>query len=205
MGKNYQKILDAKIEELLREGKRPSLLLHACCAPCSSYVLEYLTNYFDITVYFYNPNIYPKSEFEFRADELSRFVEKCYSDGRVKVVCENYNAEEFYSAVRGRENEIEGGDRCRICYALRLDRSARYAAENGFEYITTTLSISPHKNSEWLNDIGEKCAEKYNIKYLLSDFKKKNGYKRSCELSNEYRMYRQDYCGCEFSAKNREK
>ena len=199
---NYQKMLDEKLCELERENRRPSLLLHACCAPCSTYVLEYLSGYFDITVYFYNPNIYPESEYFFRADELSRFVEDCYKNKAINVVCENYNSSEFYEAVKGRESDSEGGDRCRLCYELRLARSAEYAAANGFDYFTTTLSISPHKNAEWLNDIGKKCAEKNNIEYLCSDFKKKNGYKRSCEITNEYGMYRQNYCGCVFSMRD---
>ena len=202
---NYAKLLQIELENIEQSQSRPSLLLHACCAPCSTYVLEYLCRYFDITVYFYNPNIYPMDEYNIRADELSRFVAECYACEKIKVVCENYNDAEFYEAVRGLENCGEGSERCRTCYELRLDRSARYASENSFDYFTTTLSISPYKNCEWLNKIGLKCAEKYNAKYLCADFKKNNGYRRSCELSKEYGLYRQDYCGCIYSKLESEK
>ena len=196
---NYQKMLDDELCKIEKSGVRPTLLLHACCAPCSSYVLEYLKKYFDITVYFYNPNIYPKEEYDFRADEMSRFAGLITESSDIKVICENYNPSEFYEAIKGYENEGELSDRCKLCYGLRLDKTAKLASKKGYDYFTTTLSISPHKNAEWLNKIGEKCAEKYNLKYLFSDFKKKNGYKRSCELSKEYGMYRQEYCGCVYS------
>ncbi len=196
---NYQTLLDKELEKIEMEGRRPSLLLHVCCAPCSSYVLEYLSRYFNITVYFYNPNIYPEKEYFYRSDELSRFISVCHKDDGVEIICENYNDKEFYDAVKGLEHLGEKSERCRACYALRLERSALYAAQNGFDYFTTTLSISPHKNADWLNEIGQNCGEKYNIKYLVSDFKKKGGYKRSCDISKEYNMYRQDYCGCVFS------
>ena len=202
---NYDKLLQNELAEIEKSGSKPSLLLHACCAPCSTYVLEYLSNHFDITVYFYNPNIYPKDEYYFRADELSRFIADCYKNENIKVVCENYNDDEFYEAISGLEGEGEGSTRCKRCYELRLDRAGRYAAENRFDYFTTTLSISPYKNCKWLNEIGGKCAEKYNIKYLFSDFKKNNGYKRSCEMSREYGLYRQDYCGCIYSKQESER
>ena len=202
---NYQSLLETELVKIENSEKRPSLLLHACCAPCSSYVLMYLARYFDITVYFYNPNIYPEDEFRFRADEMSRFVEECHQNDNIKVVFEKYNQDEFYKAVKGLEALPEGGERCRRCYELRLERSAAYAEANGYDYFTTTLSISPHKNAEWLNEIGEMCAEKHNIKHLPSDFKKKNGYKISCDISREYGMYRQDYCGCVFSFTESEK
>ncbi len=196
---NYQKMLDDELREIEKGSIRPSLLLHACCAPCSSYVLEYLARYFDITVYFYNPNIYPKEEYDFRADEMSRFAGLITKSSDIKVICEKYNPSEFYDAIKGHENEGELSDRCKACYELRLDKTAKLASEKGYDYFTTTLSISPHKNAEWLNEIGKICAKKYNLKYLFSDFKKKNGYKRSCELSKEYGMYRQEYCGCVYS------
>ena len=202
---NYQKLLDNKIEVLKSEDKKPSLLLHVCCAPCSSAVLEYLREYFCITVYFYNPNIYPKSEYDFRSEELSRFIEECCFLENISIICENYNSDEFYSAVAGREDDAEGGERCKRCFELRLEKSARKARELGCELFTTTLSVSPYKNSETLNEIGRSIAEKYNIEYLYSDFKKKNGYKRSCELSAEYKLYRQNYCGCIFSKREAEK
>ena len=196
---NYQKILDDTISNITAVGRRPRLLLHACCAPCSSYVLEYLSQYFDITLYFYNPNISPEEEYRFRADELVRLTEEMPLKADVSVITEKYNSDEFYNAVRGMEDQPEGASRCKICYRLRLEKSAEYAKDNGFDYFTTTLSISPYKNSVWLNEIGAELSERYGVGYLTSDFKKKNGYKRSCELSLQYGLYRQDYCGCEFS------
>ena len=201
---NYQLMLDKTIEKILREGERKSLLLHACCAPCSSYVLEYLSQYFDITLYFYNPNIAPEKEYFFRADELERLVEEMGLGENVKIVNEEYNSDEFYNYIKGLEGEAEGGSRCKLCYELRLGRAAVYAKEHEFDYFTTTLSISPYKNASWLNEIGSKLGERYGVEYLFSDFKKKNGYKRSCELSEKYSLYRQDYCGCEFSKRERE-
>ena len=202
---NYQLLLDKELEEIEKRGEKPSLLLHACCAPCSSYVLEYLARYFDITVYFYNPNIYPEKEYFFRSDELTRFVADCHKNDNIKIVCENYNDKEFYDAVRGLELLGEKSERCKACYLLRLDRSALYASQNNFDYFTTTLSISPHKNADWLNEIGNACGKKYNIGFLTSDFKKKGGYKRSCDISLEYGLYRQGYCGCVFSAQESER
>lgn len=200
---NYQRILDDTIKALDAERKRPRLLLHACCAPCSSYVIEYLSQYFDITLYFYNPNISPESEYAFRADELIRLTGEMPLGVDIPVVVEKYNSDEFYNIVVGMEDQPEGGSRCRSCYRLRLEKSAEYAKLNGFDYFTTTLSISPYKNSAWLNEIGVELAREHGIEYLISDFKKKNGYKRSCELSEEYGLYRQDYCGCEFSKRAR--
>lgn len=196
---NYQKEMEKIIEKNIKEGVRPTLLLHACCAPCSSYVLEYLEKYFDITVFFYNPNISSKEEYELRAQELKRFVAEKQFDNPVKVVIEEYNPDEFYSIVKGMEDYKEGGERCFICYGLRLEKTAEFAKEGQYDYFTTTLSISPLKNAEKLNQIGLKLEQKYGIKYLISDFKKKNGYKRSIELSKEYNLYRQNFCGCIFS------
>ena len=196
---NYQRILDDTINKLAAEGRRPRLLLHACCAPCSSYTIEYLSKYFDITLYFYNPNISPESEYDFRADELVRLTEEMSLGVNIPVEVEKHNSAEFYNAIVGMEDQPEGGSRCRVCYRLRLEKSAEYAKENGFDYFTTTLSISPYKNSAWLNEIGTELAQNYGVEYLISDFKKKNGYKRSCELSEKYGLYRQNYCGCEFS------
>lgn len=201
---NYQLVLDKKLDEIARNGERKSLLLHACCAPCSSYVLEYLSEYFDITLYFYNPNITPEKEYIFRADELGRLVSEMGLEAKVKLVNEEYNSDEFYNCIKGLEGEAEGGARCRRCYELRLEKSAEYAKKHGFDYFTTTLSISPYKNAAWLNEIGAGLCEKYQVEYLCSDFKKKNGYKRSCELSEIYSLYRQDYCGCEFSRRKGE-
>lgn len=196
---NYQIILDKEIQAL--DGRRPSLLLHSCCGPCSTYVLEYLSQYFDITVFYYNPNIYPPEEFEKRTVEQKKLIEKMFPDKSVGFVEGQYDDNRFYEAVKGLEDLPEGGERCFKCYRLRLEETAKKAKEYGFEYFTTTLSISPHKNAQKLNEIGEAVAQEYGLKYLLSDFKKKNGYKRSCELSAEYEIYRQDYCGCVFSVR----
>lgn len=199
---NYQIMTDKIIENIVKENKRPKLLLHVCCAPCSSYVLEYLNKYFEITAYFYNPNISTEKEFDLRARELERFSEVFPMENEARVVIENYDHNEFLALVHGKEDLKEGGARCFDCYRLRLEKSARYARENGFEMFTTTLSISPHKRAQWLNEIGKSMAEKYNVDYLYSDFKKKNGFKRSTELSKEYNLYRQSYCGCEFSKRD---
>lgn len=194
---NYSNLLENKIAEIKAKGEKPRLLLHACCAPCSSYVLEYLREYFDITLYFYNPNISPEKEYIFRQAELIRLVGEMGLP--ITVVSEKYSPEEFFEVSKGLEKEPEGGERCFKCYRLRLLKTAEYAAKNGFQFFTTTLSISPYKNAEKLNEIGGELGEKFGIDYLYSDFKKKNGYKRSIELSKEYNLYRQDYCGCIFS------
>lgn len=195
---NYSLFTDKLINEIKQSGKKPKLLLHVCCAPCSSYVLEYLGEHFEITAYYYNPNISPESEYILRLDELKRLVRETKSGAA--VVAGEYEPERFFELAKGREAEPEGGERCALCYRLRLGKSGEYAAANGFDYFTTTLSISPYKNAEKLNTIGGEIAQKLGIKYLYSDFKKKNGYKRSIELSKEYGLYRQDYCGCVFSA-----
>lgn len=199
---NYQKELEKEINKIQKENKVPKLLLHACCAPCSSYVLEYLSEYFEITVMFYNPNISTLSEYDHRADELIRLVKEMDLKHKVSVVIEPYNSEEFYNIAKGYEECIEGGERCFRCYELRLKKAAEYAATNKFDYFTTTLSISPLKNSEKLNSIGKKLSDMYDIPYLFSDFKKKDGYKRSVELSAKYELYRQNFCGCIYSKKD---
>ncbi len=201
---NYQKILDGIIEDIVKNGERPRLLMHACCAPCSSYVIEYLSRFFEMTLYFYNPNIFPEEEYIFRSKELERLLRDMKGTDGVALAVEKYNCDEFYNAVRGYEECGEGGSRCRICYGLRLEKAARYASEHGFDYFTTTLSISPYKNSGWINEIGEELSEKYRVRHLASDFKKNDGYKRSIELSKQYGLYRQDYCGCEYSRKRSE-
>lgn len=199
---NYQKKLDELIEKLQKDNAKPTLLLHACCAPCSSYCLEYLSKTFDITVLFYNPNIESEMEFNKRVDELIRFIDECRSIEGVNLEIIDYDNSEFYNAVEGLEDEKEGGVRCFKCYELRLRKTAEYAKEHDFEYITTTLTISPHKNSDKINEIGVKVADEYDLKYLLSDFKKNDGFKRSIELSKEYDLYRQSFCGCEFSKRD---
>lgn len=195
---NYQKVLDETLNKLSRENP-PKLLLHVCCAPCSSYVLEYLSEYFEITAFFYNPNIDTDSEYRHRAEELIRFINEKNFSNKVDYVIAEYNSTEFYDTVKGLEQCREGGNRCFKCYELRLCRSADYAQKHKYDYFTTTLSISPLKNADKLNEIGGNLSEEYKIPYLFSDFKKKNGYKRSIELSKEYNLYRQNFCGCVFS------
>ncbi len=198
---NYSNETQKVIEKIKETQLKPSLLLHACCAPCSSYVIEYLSKYFNITIYYYNPNISPIQEYNFRLEELFRLLEAMKEAENVNVLPCEYEAEAFYEIAKGLEGEKEGGERCFKCYRLRLEKTAQAAKENSFDYFTTTLSISPYKNAEKLNEIGRELSEKYNIPYLYSDFKKKNGYKRSIELSKEYDLYRQDYCGCVYSKK----
>lgn len=204
MKENYQKILEQTIEENLRAGRVPTLLLHSCCAPCSSYVLEYLSEYFKITVLYYNPNIYPDAEYAKRVKEQQDFIARFQGKNPIAFATGAFDKDLFYETVRGYEEIPEGGERCFRCYELRLRETAECAKQMGMDYFTTTLSISPLKNAQKLNDIGRKLAEEYGVEYLLSDFKKREGYKRSVELSREYGMYRQDYCGCVFSKRERE-
>ena len=203
MSQQTQKInyhLECEKEIRRNEGRIPRLLLHSCCAPCSSSVLEYLSRYFDITLFYYNPNITPAEEYSKRVAELHRLVAEAEYPNPVEIIEGRYDSSEFFAVARGLEDLPEGGERCFRCYRLRLEESAKVAAEGGFEYFTTTLSVSPYKNAAKLNAIGMEAAEKYGVKYLLSDFKKKNGYRRSIELSAKYGLYRQNYCGCIFSA-----
>lgn len=202
---NYQKELDKLIELLSKEEKVPKLLLHSCCAPCSSYVLEYLSNYFEITVFYYNPNIFPENEYTKRILEQQTLISDMKVKHPVSFLAGNYDRERFFQIAEGLEHLREGGERCFKCYELRLEEAAKIAQDAGFDYFTTTLSISPLKNADKLNEIGTRLADKYGVQYLQSDFKKKNGYKRSIELSNEYGLYRQDYCGCEYSFRDRQK
>ena len=202
---NYQKELDKLIERLKKEAKVPRLLLHSCCAPCSSYVLEYLSSCFDITVFYYNPNIFPESEYTKRILEQQTLIGEMKRKYPVSFIAGRYDKERFYEMAEGMEHLKEGGERCLKCYELRLREAAETAKEGGFEYFTTTLSISPLKNADRLNEIGVRLSEEYGVKYLQSDFKKKNGYKRSIELSREFGLYRQDYCGCEYSLRDAEK
>ena len=202
---NYQKKLEEIITREQEAGKVPSLLLHSCCAPCSSYVLEYLSEYFRITVLYYNPNISPAKEYEARVAEQERLIAELPAKHPVSFLAGEYHPEEFYTAVKGLEHCPEGGDRCTVCYKMRLREAAEIAKDGGFDYFTTTLSISPLKDAERLNSIGARLAEEYGVAYLYSDFKKKNGYKRSTELSAQYGLYRQDYCGCVFSKEEKER
>ena len=180
---------------------RPKLLLHSCCAPCSSHVITLLDKYFDITIFYSNDNIYPFEEFNKRLEEEIRFCKEI--NPNIKVINDSYIYEDFLNAIKGKENLGERSPRCYECYKFRLEKTAIKAKDLGFDYFTTTLSISPHKNSSWINEIGFDLESKYNIKYLYSDFKKEEGYKRSIELSKEYGLYRQDYCGCVYSLKEK--
>ncbi|MDE7324878.1 MAG: epoxyqueuosine reductase QueH [Lachnospiraceae bacterium] len=200
---NYQRMLEKTLFKIAGDGRIPSLLLHACCAPCSSYVLEYLSQYFDITVFYYNPNIFPKEEYDKRVEEISRLIRQMPLARPVSLLLGAYEPERFFAMAKGREAVPEGGERCFACYRLRLLETARVAAAGGFDYFTTTLSISPLKNADKLNEIGEELSYACGVAYLYSDFKKKNGYKRSVELSKEYGLYRQDYCGCIYSKSGR--
>ena len=200
---NYQQMLERELDRLKKEGKRPRLLLHGCCAPCSSYVLEYLSEAFDITLLYDNPNISPREEYEKRAAEADRLIREMGVPVRLQVA--PWEPEAYLAAVRGLESEPEGGKRCEACFRLRLSRAAEAAKKGGYDYFTTTLSISPLKDAQLLNRIGREISEETGVPYLYSDFKKKNGYRRSCELSAIYRLYRQDYCGCAFSKAERDR
>ena len=201
---NYQKQLDSLIADLSKEGQVPSLLLHSCCGPCSSYCIEYLSNFFKVTVFYYNPNIYPDEEYYHRVKEQQRFINEFETKYPVSFIEGDYDKESFYSIAKGLEKEPEKGKRCHKCYELRLRRTAEVAEKKGFDFFTTTLTISPMKDSMVLNEIGEKVSLGLSAKWLPSDFKKKEGYKRSTELSKEYNMYRQDYCGCVYSYNERQ-
>lgn len=201
--RNYQRELEGTIEKLVEAGQTPRLLLHSCCAPCSSYVLEYLSEYFSITVFYYNPNIFPAEEYEKRVKEQEALILRLPAKHRISFLEGPYEQERFYEMAKGLELEPEGGERCFRCYHLRLLEAAQMARAGAFDYFTTTLSISPLKDAEKLNEIGEKLAREYGVAYLNSDFKKRNGYKRSIELSREYGLYRQDYCGCVYSLRER--
>jgi predicted adenine nucleotide alpha hydrolase (AANH) superfamily ATPase len=198
---NYQRLLDRLLEKIAQEGKTPSLLLHSCCAPCSSYVLEYLSSFFHITLFFYNPNIYPQEEYDLRLSEVKRLVNEINTNHPIKIIEGDYIPDVFYKAVRGMEQEEECGERCHACYHLRLEETARLAQKLGFDYFTTTLSIGPKKDSNKINEIAEEIAEIYKTYHLPSDFKRKKGYERSIVLSREHNLYRQNYCGCIFSRK----
>ena len=203
--RNYQKELEKIIERQTDESRVPRLLLHSCCAPCSSYVLEYQSQYFEITVFYYNPNIYPETEYRERAREQERLICEMKTENPIHFLEGTYDPSVFYAMARGHEKDLEGGERCFRCYELRLREGAAVAKQGGFDYFTTTLSISPLKNAQKLNEIGIRLGEEYGVPYLQSDFKKKNGYKRSTELSAQYGLYRQNYCGCVFSQEKENK
>lgn len=202
---NFHKQLEKQINGWSESGWVPTLLLHSCCAPCSSYCLEYLSRYLNITVFYYNPNITDKSEYELRVREQERLINELPVLHPVRFIEGRYEPQCFFEIAKGLEKAPEGGERCFKCYELRLRESAILAKQMGFDFFTTTLSISPLKNAAVLNEIGKRLSEEYGVGYLFSDFKKNNGYKRSIELSAEYGLYRQNYCGCAFSRNNSEK
>ena len=202
--KNYQIEMERALDSLKDRAVRPRLLLHSCCAPCSSAVLERLTAHFDITVFYYNPNISPESEFIHRVDEQARLIAEMPHENPITLLRGEYDPERFYAMAKGLEDAPEGGERCTGCFRLRLGRAAETARDGGYDFFTTTLSISPLKDAQRLNAIGAELSARFGVPYLFSDFKKKNGYKRSCELSQVYGLYRQDYCGCVFSKRQRE-
>lgn len=199
---NYQKKLDKITDSIEKSGQKPFLFLHACCAPCSSYVLEYLHTFFRIKVFFYNPNISPAEEYDKRVAEIKRFIQEAGYEDEITLMEGKYDPERFFEMAKGMEDLPERGPRCYQCYKLRMREAAEEAAKCGADYFTTTLSISPHKNAAWINEIGEALAEEYHVAHLPSDFKKKGGYLRSIALSEEYSLYRQNYCGCIFSARS---
>ena len=199
---NYQKILDKTIEQHVSRNETPSLLLHACCAPCSSYVLEYLSQYFSITIFYYNPNITEESEYRKRAAEEQRLISELPAKNKISFIEGRYDPERFFEMAKGKEDIPEGGARCFDCYRLRIAETADIAKQHGFDYFTTTLSISPLKNAQKLNEIGGEEAERTGVPYLFSDFKKREGYKRSIQLSAQHNLYRQNYCGCIYSKKS---
>lgn len=204
MNRNYQKELDKLLESVGSMEKKPRLFLHACCAPCSSYCLEYLSKYFSITVFFYNPNIFPQEEYRKRVEEIKRLIGEMAFENPVDFIEGEYNPQDFFDMAKGLEKVAEGGERCFRCYRQRMEETARLARIGGYDYFTTTLSISPLKNAARINEIGEELGGIYEVAHLPSDFKKKNGYKRSIELSAEHQLYRQNYCGCVYSRRETE-
>ena len=196
---NYQKELDKIIENAVKQGVTPTLLLHSCCAPCSSYVLKYLSDFFKITLVYYNPNIFPEDEYRKRVSEQARLINELPVKNPITFIEAKYDPQTFFDKVKGLEKEPEGGARCTVCYEMRMREAAIYAKEGGFDYFTTTLSISPLKNAQKINDIGCALAKEFGVKHLPSDFKKKEGYKQSVQLSAEYNLYRQNFCGCVYS------
>ena len=204
MNQNFDKLLEDKIREHIAKGEVPSILLHSCCAPCSSYVIHYLANYFRITILYYNPNISPWNEYDKRKKEQIRLIEEIKTTYPVSFLDCDYENDLYEKSIQGLEMEPERGKRCDVCFRLRLEKTAQLAIKNHFDYFGTTLTVSPYKNANLINDIGQQLEKEYSISFLVSDFKKKDGYKKSIELSKEYHLYRQDYCGCKYSKLERE-
>lgn len=201
MNENYHKLC---LEEINKLEKKKKILLHSCCAPCSSYVITFLSNYFDITILYYNPNIYPIEEYIKRKKEQIKLIKEIKTKNKIDFLDCDYNNDIYNNEIKGLESCKEGGNRCKICFNLRLEKTAELAKKNNYDYFCTTLTVSPHKNSKLINQIGESLSNKYNIKWLYSDFKKNEGFKQSIELSKKYNLYRQDYCGCIYSKKERQ-
>lgn len=199
---NYHKLC---LEEISKLTNTKKILLHSCCAPCSSYVISFLSKHFDITVLYYNPNIAPQEEYEKRKQEQIRLIKTLNSNNKLDFLDCDYDNDIYNNSVKGYENIPEGGSRCHICFNLRLEKTAKLAKTNNYDYFCSTLTVSPHKNSQIINEIGKNISNKYNIKWLYSDFKKNEGFKQSIELSKKYELYRQDYCGCIFSKQAKEK
>lgn len=202
MKKNYDQILLNLLEKHQNNGEVPKVLLHSCCAPCSSYVIEYLSKYCDLTILYYNPNISPIDEYEKRKREQRRLIEEIPKVHELNMIDCDYGNDLYEDAIKGLENEPERGNRCSVCFRLRLEKTAKMAKDNSYDYFGTTLTVSPYKNSSLINEIGLELEKQYGISFLISDFKKRNGYKRSIELSREYELYRQDYCGCKYSRRD---
>ena len=200
MNESYYKLC---LEELKKIDKPKKILLHSCCAPCSSHVISYLTKYFDITILYYNPNISPKSEYDKRKSEQIRLIKEIDKENKISIIDCDYDNDLYEKLIKGYEDCPERGNRCTICFNLRLDKTAKIASELEYDYFCSTLTVSPYKNSKLINEIGKKMEEKYNIKWLYSDFKKEDGYKHSIELSKKYGLYRQDYCGCKYSVREK--
>ena len=199
---NYSKLLEEILEDINNKNIRPKLLLHSCCAPCSSYVIEYLSKYFDITIFYYNPNISPIEEYLKRKEEQIRLIKEIKSTNKLNIIDCDYDNDIYEEMIKGLENEPERGNRCTVCFSLRLRKTAVTAKEMEYDYFGTTLTVSPYKNSNLINEIGLDLQEELGVDYLVSDFKKKNGYKRSIELSKIYNLYRQNYCGCKYSKRD---
>ena len=198
---NYDRELEKIINNL--DDKVPRILLHSCCAPCSSYVISYLSNYFDITIFYYNPNISPMDEYLKRKEEQIRLIKEIKTKNKLDIIDCDYDNDLYEKSIKGLENEPERGNRCTVCFNLRLNKTAEIAKKFNYDYFGTTLTVSPYKNSNLINEIGLDISKKYDINYLVSDFKKKNGYKKSIELSKEFNLYRQNYCGCKYSKRTK--
>ncbi len=199
MKENYYLLFENQLNRIKEKEKVPTILLHSCCAPCSSHVITFLKDYFDITIIYYNPNIYPYEEYKKRKDEQIRLLNEIKSKNKLNIIDCDYDNNIYEKTIKGLEKEKEGGSRCYKCFWLRLDKTAQIAKENNYDYFSTTLTISPYKNSTVINEIGKELETIYNITWLYSDYKKKDGYKKSIQLSKEYNLYRQNYCGCIYS------